>query len=149
MNKIETKKNPCEGVDVGDPVMGSSRYPSSFKKAKLRSILPIDGEDMGISFDMENGGVVRMIVPVSHMESVFPYAYEALKNAEIIDSITSDAEFVMTINKDTMILKRMHGGIVVESYAPVSKERGAVYLAAISQGFQPPRDLRLFDKPVD
>jgi len=149
MNKIETKKNPCEGVDVGDPVMGSSRYPSSFKKAKLRSILPIEGGDIGISFDVEDGETVRMIVPLSHMESAFPYVYEALKNTEIIDSMTSDAEFVMTINKDAMILKRMHRGAVVESYAPVSKERGAVYLAAISQGFQPPRDLRPFDKPVD
>lgn len=33
------------GLLLGEPVIGSSRYPKSFKKAKFRSILPIDGGD--------------------------------------------------------------------------------------------------------
>ena len=42
----------------------------------------------------------------------------------------------------------MHEGRWLESYALVSHAKGAVYLAAISQGFQPPRYLRACDKPA-
>lgn len=64
-------------------------------------------------------------------------------------STICDSQWLVTIAEDTVSLRRLNDGGVEEVYAPVSKERGAIYLAAISQGFQPPRDLRLFDKPVD
>lgn len=43
-------------------------------------------------------------------------------------------------------LMRIHDGQMVEDYPIVSHAKGAIYLAAIGQGFEPPRCLRECDK---
>lgn len=56
--------------------------------------------------------------------------------------------WTVEVNADGVLLTRMHEGRRCEAYPMVSHAKGAVYLAAISQGFQPPRDLRACGKPI-
>ena len=44
--------------------------------------------------------------------------------------------------------KRVDNGQMQESYPPVPLSKAAVYAAAIVHGLQPPRDLRVCDKPI-
>lgn len=58
------------------------------------------------------------------------------------------ATYVVTVDGNGVRLRRLHDGQVVEAYPAVPPEVGAVYLAAISQGLQPPRDCRACEKPL-
>lgn len=58
------------------------------------------------------------------------------------------SSWTVDVSDEGVLLTRMHEGRRCESYPIVSHAKGAVYLAAISQGFQPPRDLRACGKPV-
>lgn len=59
-----------------------------------------------------------------------------------------DAIWSIKVSDAGVQLTRIHNGKPNESYRAVDHARGAIFLAAISQGFQPPRDLRCLDKPV-
>ena len=65
-------------------------------------------------------------------------------------------KYIIEIKDETLFIKRLRGSAELdifnkldESYAPVSLQVGAVYLAAIINGFQPPRCLVHLDKPID
>ena len=57
--------------------------------------------------------------------------------------IKNRASLTDASNKDVQII-RMHNGIYIEIYPTVSQAK-----TAITQGYQPQRDLRYSDKPVD
>lgn len=69
-------------------------------------------------------------------------------DGEIIEYKNQDT-FIITIDGNIFGLKRFVKGKLNESYAPVSKEKAAIYLAAIIQGYEPPRSLVHRDRPVD
>jgi hypothetical protein len=52
------------------------------------------------------------------------------------------AIWLMRVTSDGLRLLRLHEGRVVESYRFADLREGAVWAAAISQGFEPPRALR-------
>lgn len=54
----------------------------------------------------------------------------------------------MIVYDDCVSFKRVDNGRLQEGYPPVSVSKAAVYAAAIVHGLQPPRDLRLCDKPI-
>lgn len=58
-----------------------------------------------------------------------------------------DAEWRVKITKNDVLLERLHDGQVIESYRKVSHAEAAVWLAAVSQGYEPPRALRRQEKP--
>lgn len=59
-----------------------------------------------------------------------------------------NAIWLIEVSDKGVQMTRMHNGRPIESYPMVSHAIGAVYLTAISQGFQPPRGLLACDKPV-
>lgn len=59
-----------------------------------------------------------------------------------------EATWMLKVNDSGVALTRLHDGKPVEVYRRVDHASGAIYAAAISQGFQPPRDLRVCDKPA-
>lgn len=63
------------------------------------------------------------------------------------DSESGDATWVIDVRKEGVHLRRMHNGVPCESYRDVSPAVAAIWVAAIIQGYQPPRDLRRLDKP--
>ncbi len=58
------------------------------------------------------------------------------------------ATWVVDMLRDGVHLTRMHNGFPCESYRAVSPAEAVIWLAAVIQGYQPPRDLRRLDKPV-
>lgn len=58
------------------------------------------------------------------------------------------ASWTMDIQRDGVQFCRTHEGRVVEAYALVDHRKAAVFVAAIINGFQPPRDLRDQGKPI-
>lgn len=73
---------------------------------------------------------------------------EQLTRSRIVGKrIVSDWQVV--VYDDCVSFKRVDNGRMQESYPPVPISKAAVYAAAIVQGLQPPRDLRVCDKPVD
>lgn len=58
------------------------------------------------------------------------------------------ATWVVDVLEDGVHLTRMHNGRPCESYRVVSCEVAVIWMAAVIQGYQPPRDLRRLDKPV-
>lgn len=59
------------------------------------------------------------------------------------------SKWVVVVYEDQVHFERFEDGAMVENYAPVSPAKASVYAAAIVNGLQPPRDLRLCDKPID
>ncbi|MEX6285522.1 hypothetical protein AB6F89_02905 [Providencia hangzhouensis] len=57
--------------------------------------------------------------------------------------------WVIQLGKNEVQFNRVIDGRIEESYAPVNYVKANVYAAAILNGLQPPRDLRLSDKPTD
>lgn len=57
--------------------------------------------------------------------------------------------WVIQLGKNEVQFNRVIDGRIEESYAPVNYVKANVYAAAILNGLQPPRDLRLSDKPID
>lgn len=55
----------------------------------------------------------------------------------------------MVVYGDCVSFRRIGNGRIEESYPPVPLSKAAVYAAAIVNGLQPPRDLRLCDRPID
>lgn len=53
------------------------------------------------------------------------------------------------IDEDKFFFTRFSEAKLHECYAPVSKDKAAVYLAAIIHGFQPPRALARLDRLSD
>jgi hypothetical protein len=62
--------------------------------------------------------------------------------------ITEVTEWRIEVGPEKVWIRRMAGEQACESYRFVDHGIAAVWLAAISQGFQPPRDLRAFGKAV-
>lgn len=58
------------------------------------------------------------------------------------------ATWLIEVSDDGVQMTRMHNGKANEIYPRVPHAKGAVYAAAITQGYQPPRDLRHSDKPA-
>lgn len=58
------------------------------------------------------------------------------------------ATWMMVVDAEGVEMRRLHDGKPVEVYPKMDHARGAIYAAAISQGFQPPRDLRACDRPA-
>lgn len=54
----------------------------------------------------------------------------------------------VVVYDDCVSFKRVDNGQMQESYPPVATSIAAVYAAAIIQGLQPPRHLRLCDEPI-
>jgi|GEM_PF-5565253 len=50
---------------------------------------------------------------------------------------------------DRVHIRREVKGRIIETYAPVDADRGALYMSAIIHGYQPPRYLHRLDKPFD
>lgn len=71
----------------------------------------------------------------------------ALNTEEMIDH--DEDVWVIKVSKQGVRLLRLHHGKIIETYRRVDHAIGAVYTAAITQGFQPPRDLRVCDIPAD
>lgn len=59
------------------------------------------------------------------------------------------ASWIIQLGKNEVQFNRVIDGRIEESYAPVNYAKANVYAAAILNGLQPPRDLRLSDKPTD
>lgn len=59
-----------------------------------------------------------------------------------------EATWMLNVSDAGVKLIRMHDGKPVDVYRWVDHARGAIWAAAISQGFLPPRDLRECDRPV-
>jgi hypothetical protein len=59
-----------------------------------------------------------------------------------------EATWMIEVNVDGVMMTRMHDGKSVEAYRRVDHRTGAVYAAAITQGFQPPRNLMACGKPM-
>ncbi len=58
-------------------------------------------------------------------------------------------ESSVTVGESSVVIRRLAAdGRVIESYAPQPPGVAAVFLAAIIQGFQPPRGLVPLDKPA-
>jgi len=57
-----------------------------------------------------------------------------------------EEKWEIDISGDSFTFKRVINGRVEESYAAVNTAKAAIYANAIIHGFQPPRDLRSFDK---
>lgn len=53
-----------------------------------------------------------------------------------------ESTWVLKVNDAGVQITRLHEGKTIEVYRAVSHAEGAIWAAAISQGFQPPRDLR-------
>lgn len=64
-----------------------------------------------------------------------------IKSKQIISS------WEMVVYDDCVSFKRVDNGRMQESYPPVPTTKAAIYATAIVSGLQPPRDLRLCDKP--
>lgn len=58
------------------------------------------------------------------------------------------AEWEFEIRPAHVVFRRRHEGRVIESYCPVPHGLAAISAAAISQGFEPPRCLVPFGKPL-
>lgn len=54
----------------------------------------------------------------------------------------------VVVYDDCVSFRRVDNGRLQESYPPVPASKAAVYATAIVHGLQPPRDLRLCDKPI-
>lgn len=54
----------------------------------------------------------------------------------------------VTAGESSVTIRRLADGRVIEAYAPQPPGVAAVFLAAIIQGFQPPRGLVPLDKPA-
>lgn len=65
------------------------------------------------------------------------------ENSELI------SKWVIEVYDDKVQFRRMGDGVVLEGYPPVTPAQATVYASAIVNGFQPPRDIRLCDKPTD
>lgn len=59
--------------------------------------------------------------------------------------VAETSTWEITIDREGVSIVRKHEGKVIEGYRKVDGPVAAVWLAAISQGFQPPRDIRVFD----
>lgn len=64
--------------------------------------------------------------------------------------------YIIDIKDDEVHIMRLNGQAqldlmnkIDESYNVVQKGIASIYLTAIMNGFQPPRDLRHLDKPID
>lgn len=64
------------------------------------------------------------------------------------DAESQLATWMIDVQKDGVHLRRMHNGVPCESYGVVSPAVAAIWVAAIIQGYQPPRDLRRLDSTV-
>lgn len=60
-----------------------------------------------------------------------------------------DQVWLLDVRADGVALRRYENGDLVESYPPVSQAEATVRVAAIIQGFQPPRRLSRLDIPSD
>ncbi|WGM00901.1 hypothetical protein [Arsenophonus nasoniae] len=56
--------------------------------------------------------------------------------------------WIIQPGKNEVAFRRVTNGRIDEDYAPVNYVKANVYAAAILNGLQPPRDLRLSDKPI-
>ena len=61
----------------------------------------------------------------------------------------SDRWVITVVNERYFINRQMEGFPPTESYAPVDRDRAAVFVAAVIQGFEPPRVLRRLDTPFE
>ena len=68
--------------------------------------------------------------------------------SEISEKNGVTSKWIVVVHEDRVHFKRFENGAIVESYAPVSPVKAAVYATAIVNGLQPPRDLRPCDKPT-
>ncbi len=58
-------------------------------------------------------------------------------------------EWRISINDDRYTFARYANGRVVEIYRSVGQAEAAVWAVAITQGYEPPRDLRNLEIPAD
>lgn len=56
--------------------------------------------------------------------------------------------WIIQLGKNEVAFRRVINGRIDEDYAPVNYVKANVYAAAILNSLQPPRDLRLSDKPI-
>ncbi len=57
--------------------------------------------------------------------------------------------WVIEVNENSARITRTEQGNAIESYGAMPIAKASVYVAAIIQGFQPPRSLLSCDKPGD
>lgn len=52
--------------------------PPDFKRATLRGLLPVHAatDTIGISFDLVDGGIVRLRVPMAHLRRLYANIYD-------------------------------------------------------------------------
>lgn len=75
--------------------------------------------------------------------------YRRKDGVEIDLAATSREQWVVLINeKGDFFLQRYFGGLIDETHRPMQADEATVALAAIGQGFEPPRGLRRRDTPV-
>ena len=72
-------------------------------------------------------------------------AHWAEQRRHALSPPAGEAVYLLRVSADGLCVARWHEGRVCESYAFVPRDKAALYAAAISQGFQPPRDLRPFE----
>ncbi|QLH62279.1 hypothetical protein [Serratia symbiotica] len=59
------------------------------------------------------------------------------------------SKWIVVVYEDRICFERFGDGVTLESYAPVTPAKAAVYATAIVNGLEPPGDLRPCDKPTD
>lgn len=67
----------------------------------------------------------------------------------VLTPAAGEATYVMQVRADGVRFTRWHAGAQDEAYGVVSPSKAALFAVAISQGLQPPRDLRPFGTPAD
>lgn len=75
--------------------------------------------------------------------------YRRTDGVEVAHSDEGDTQWLVTFKPDGQVmLVQYESGRIDASYAPMDVATATVALAAISQGFEPPRGLRHQEKPV-
>lgn len=88
--------------------------------------------------DKSLGRLRAELLPRTQMDT-WPY-----QNADSTDT-AEISTWAITIGREGVSILRLHEGEPIETYRKVPHSVAAVWLAAISLGFQPPRDIRGFD----
>lgn len=71
------------------------------------------------------------------------------KQGQNLSTAPRHEKWEIAIAGDRVSFRRIHNGVVTESYAPAALDIASLYAAAIIQGFEPPRGRRRLDTPAD
>jgi hypothetical protein len=84
----------------------------------------------------------------SRLPESVPGVFIRRKDGEFVEVTGKVWMFLQLEDGNPLGLMRYDDGYIQESYHVPDKARASVYLAAIAQGFEPPRGLKHQDKPV-